>query len=238
MSNNFRLLAIVLMFSSNPGFAEELEARSEISNTPVVDITVDSGLADEIAILKKQVQILQQQDVLSKIKELQNEIRTLRGAIDIESHNIERLKEAAGAKDVKLEVSTRSTLAGEPGGSEIELYNNAFAVLKERNYEGATEAFSNFLVQYPDGKYAPNAHYWLGEIYLLKGNYKNAEISFKTVIDEHPRHGKTADAIFKLAMVYVNTNEIEKAKELVNKLEESYPDTTAYRMAKIQLRNI
>ena len=239
MSNNFRLLAIVLMFGAGPSFAEEFEARTELNNAPIVDITVESGLAEEVASLRQQVQVLQQQNILSKVKELQSEIRALRGAIDIESHNIAKLKGAMGAKDVALETKAPvAAVSQDPSGSEIETYNNAFAILKERDYEGATEAFSNFLVNFPDGKYAPNAHYWLGEIYLLKGNYKNAELSFKTVIDEHPRHGKTADAIFKLAMVYVNTNEIDKAKELVAKLEESYPDTTAYRMAKIQLRNI
>jgi tol-pal system protein YbgF len=265
MHSNFRLLAIILMFGTGPSFAEGLESSSELS-VPIIDISTedsgDSGLADEIASIKQQVQVLQQQNILSKIKELQSEIQSLRGALDMQEHNFAEIKETMRMKAAPVSPQTREeannnnnaefkdsdrVLDKAPvraptkdlsSNSEIENYNNAFAILKERDYEGAIKAFSNFLVQFPGGKYSPNANYWLGEIYLLKGEYKNAELSFKTIIEQHSNHGKAPDAIFKLAMVYVNTNEIEKAKELVNKLETSYPNTTAYRMAKIQLRNI
>tara|TARA_B110000459_G_C16608887_1_gene495050 strand:- start:2318 stop:3061 length:744 start_codon:yes stop_codon:yes gene_type:complete len=247
MHNNFRLLAVILMFGAGPSFAEGLEPSLELNNAPIVDISTDSSnLSDEIAAIKQQVQVLQQQNILSKVKELQAEIQSLRGTLEMQEHNFAKSglisapssERSSDKKSIVSNVVADSAVKDLSVSSEIENYNNAFAILKERDYEGATKAFNNFLVNFPDGKYSTNANYWLGEIYLLKGQYKDAELSFRGIIENHADHGKAPDAIFKLAMVYVNTNEIDKAKDLVAKLEVSYPNTTAYRMAKIQLRNI
>ena len=188
--------------------------------------------------------MLQQQNVLIKVKELQSEIQALRGALEMQEHNfaksglISAPSKNSSENSIISDVVSNTVVNGSSASSEIENYNNAFAILKERDYDNAIRAFSNFLINFPAGKYNPNANYWLGEIYLLKGQYKDAELSFRGIIENHADHGKAPDAIFKLAMVYVNTNEIDKAKDLVAKLEVSYPNTTAYRMAKIQLRNI
>ena len=39
--------------------------------------------------------------------------------------------------------------------------------MQGRQFEKAITSFNQFLQQYPDGQYAANAHYWLGELYLV-----------------------------------------------------------------------
>ena len=53
----------------------------------------------------------------------------------------------------------------QPG--EGEAYRAAYALVRGQQFDQAVQAFNQFLQNYPDGRYAPNAHYWLGELYLV-----------------------------------------------------------------------
>src|SRR5690606_2241715 len=61
-------------------------------------------------------------------------------------------------------------------------YLAAFDELKRRDYVASARAFEAFLVRHPDGAYAPNALYWLGESYYVTQNYGMAERKFRAVI--------------------------------------------------------
>ena len=38
--------------------------------------------------------------------------------------------------------------------------------MRGQQFNDAITAFQTFLRDYPDGRYAANAHYWLGELFL------------------------------------------------------------------------
>ena len=88
-------------------------------------------------------------------------------------------------------------------------------LLKQRDFNGAVLAFKRHVTDYPDSPYIANAHYWLGEIYLLQGQDELARQAFTLIVEQHPDHGKALDANFKLGKIYHQLGEIERARLLL-----------------------
>jgi tol-pal system protein YbgF len=86
-------------------------------------------------------------------------------------------------------------------------------LLKDRDMEGAVEAFKNHIDEYPNSPYVANASYWLGEIYLLRGLQEDARQEFIRIVQEHPGHSKEMDARFKLGKIYFELGDKELARE-------------------------
>jgi tol-pal system protein YbgF len=88
-------------------------------------------------------------------------------------------------------------------------------LLKQRDFEGAVQAFKQHIIDYPNSPYSANAHYWLGEIYLLQGQDELARQAFTRVIEQHPSHSKALDANFKLGKIYHQIGDTERARLLL-----------------------
>jgi tol-pal system protein YbgF len=88
-------------------------------------------------------------------------------------------------------------------------------LLKQRDFKGAVQAFKQHIIDYPNSPYSANAHYWLGEIYLLQGEDELARQAFTRVIEQHPSHSKALDANFKLGKIYHQIGETERARLLL-----------------------
>lgn len=88
-------------------------------------------------------------------------------------------------------------------------------LLKQRDFEGATLAFKQHIVDYPSSPYVANAYYWLGEVYLLQGEDELARQSFTAVVEQHVGHSKAMDASFKLGKIFYQLGNLERAKQLL-----------------------
>ena len=88
-------------------------------------------------------------------------------------------------------------------------------LLKQRDMEGAVEAFNAHIARYPASPYLANASYWLGEIYLLKGLDEEARQEFSRIVEQHSGHSKEMDARFKLGKIYHQLGESSRARELL-----------------------
>ena len=65
-------------------------------------------------------------------------------------------------------VAANSLASGVEQPGEAIAYDAAYALVQERQFDKAIPAFQQFLQRFPDGLYAANAHYWLGEMYSWK----------------------------------------------------------------------
>ena len=89
--------------------------------------------------------------------------------------------------------------------------------------------FRQFLQDFPDGRYAPNAHYWLGELYLViePRDLESARQSFALLVSQHPEHNKTPDALYKLGKVQFEKGNPEKARVYFDLVINQYSGTNA-----------
>lgn len=203
-----------------------------------------------------------QTDVLSEIQALKYEIATLRGMVEEQAHEISRLKQQQTENYLDLDrrlgggnasstsgfvpvapansgasaapVTPPSTPAAASGG-DAEVYAAAYDLLRERQYDAATEAFKNYLKRFPKGAYAGNSYYWLGEIYLLKEDLAQARDHFEKLLVEFPYDRKVPDTKYKLGRVYHQLGDNASARRL---LDEAAADSgDAARLARQYLQD-
>jgi len=119
----------------------------------------------------------------------------------------------------------------QPG--EGEAYRAAYALVRGQEFDEAIEAFDKFLRNFPDGRYAPNAHYWLGELYLAidPADPEAARQSFTLLLNEYPQDAKVPDALFKLGRVQYIKGNPQRAREFLQRVMREYPDSRAARLA-------
>ena len=114
--------------------------------------------------------------------------------------------------------------AAEVQPGEREAYQSAYGLLRERQFEGAVAAFNTFLASYPFGRFAPNAHYWLGELYLViePADPESARQNFQLLLDQYPNDRKVPDALYKLGRVHALKGNVDRSKEYLNKVIADY----------------
>jgi len=117
-------------------------------------------------------------------------------------------------------------------------YNTAFDALKAGRYADAARAFQGFLEQYPNGVFAPNAQYWLGESYYVTQNYALALEQFQALLGQHPTHDKAAGALLKVGLCHYGLRQLDAAEAALARVIQRYPGTEAARTADDRLRAI
>lgn len=117
-------------------------------------------------------------------------------------------------------------------------YLAASLLLKERNFEGAIEAFKLHIQQFPQSPYTANAHYWLGEVYEFQGNQDMAIMSFHAVIDNYANHNKAMDARYKLGKLYHKQGDEAKALEFLQQAADSNGGSGAKAKAYIKTKGL
>jgi len=125
------------------------------------------------------------------------------------------------------------------GQSEKALYDTSLELIRNRQYDLAITQLQAVIAQYPDGSYAANAYYWLGEVYAAKPqpDYESARQSLVQVITFFPDSRKVPDAAFKLGKIYHLIGDCGRAGELLNQIIEQHPGRSVAKLADTYLRN-
>ena len=122
------------------------------------------------------------------------------------------------------------------GADERSSYNAAFDTLKAGHYADSARQFLAFLEQYPNGTYAPNALYWLGESYYATQNYALAQQQFQALLDRYPTHDKAPGALLKVGLSQYGLKQMDAAKATLSQVVKRYPGSDPARVADGELR--
>jgi len=203
-----------------------------------------------------------QVNIQRQLDDLQTQVNELRGVTELHTHQLsqvlERQRELYQELDRRVNEALKPTTnipntiaAGSSADiltvskdysdnlTENEAYDKALnLVLKDKRYEQAIPAFHSFNQTYPQSTYAPNAHYWLGQLLFNKGELTQAEQEFFTVVQKFKDSNKRPDALLKLAMVAQQKKNVKKAIELYRQLLSEYPSSTSAQLAKPRLDNL
>ncbi len=117
-------------------------------------------------------------------------------------------------------------------------YQKAFDLLRALRYEKATQAFRQFLNDFPDGRYAHIAQYWLAETSYHTRKFDVAVKDYQTLINQYPKSPKRADALLKIGYSQFELKSFSKAKAVLEKLIQAYPGTTEAGQAENLLQKI
>ncbi len=125
-----------------------------------------------------------------------------------------------------------------PGPEEQQHYDRAFRALRETRYADAAEGFDEFLGKYPDSSYAPNAQYWLGEVYYVTRDFETALTQFNALLRDYPDSAKQGDALLKIGFSHYELRQYPQARAALEQVISDYPGTTIARLAENRLRSM
>ena len=144
---------------------------------------------------------------------------------------------AAGAAAAAAQAPAASSEPGDPAKEKL-YYDAAFDLIKAKDFDKASQAFSAFLRKYPNSQYAGNAQYWLGEVNLAKGDLQGAGQAFAKVSQLYPKHAKVPDSLYKLADVERRLGHTDKVKGILQQVVSQYPGTSAAQLAQRDLQRM
>lgn len=130
-----------------------------------------------------------------------------------------------------------SSEPGDPAKEKL-YYDAAFDLIKAKDFDKASQAFTAFLRKYPNSQYAGNAQYWLGEVNLAKGDLQGAGQAFAKVSQLYPKHPKVPDSLYKLADVERRLGHTDKVKGILQQVVAQYPGTSAAQLAQRDLQRM
>lgn len=150
--------------------------------------------------------------------------------------------ELQGISSSPVSTAPHSTVAPIPTeaekAAEDKAYQNAYHLIQMKDYDNALLAFKSLVKSFPEGKYLPNAHYWLGEIYFARENLELASNAFEQVYRQFPQHPKAADALLKLGYVEYAKGEWKRSKEHLAQVKNQFPGSTSAQLADARLQRM
>lgn len=233
-------------------------AAANAASAPVTDLS-ESSLEQRLTILERMVNTRanSQHRIQEQLDLMQEEVNELRGTLELHNHQLEkilerqrelyleidkRIEEVASAPSIVVPVAGQ--VEPDTGGyvlseDENEAYDKAVnLILKDKQYELAIPQFQAFITKFPNSSYAPNAHYWLGQLLFNKQDWAGAGEQFQVLISGYPDSSKRADAMFKLGVVEQKRSNLARAKQLFEQVITEYPDTSSRKLAETRLSNL
>ena len=150
----------------------------------------------------------------SKIKE-ENTL----GSLVINSEDLSESESTSSNQNIKKsEDESLSNLSPE------DQFQLAFDLLRNQRFEEAKDSFLLFIEENTDNTLSGTAHYWLGEIYLLKKEYREAALILAEGYQKFPQSIKAPDMLYKLSESLVLIDKKNDACSTLIKLDKEYPN--------------
>ncbi|MDD3683256.1 tol-pal system protein YbgF [Desulfovibrio desulfuricans] len=139
---------------------------------------------------------------------------------------------ASVAATPAVSAQTQPAALPKSGKGEEAAYKAALQPAMSGRAADSIGRFQTFLQEYPQGRFAANAEYWIGEGYYAQGKYKDALAQFEKVNSQWPRHHKNADALLKTGMTLSRMGDKEGAAQAYKKLLSQFPNSEAAGLAR------
>ena len=123
-----------------------------------------------------------------------------------------------------------------PGMSAQQVYDSAMRDRSGGSFDLAMQGFNEYLKYYGSTELAPNAQFYIGQIYYDKNDFSNALQAFDAVLERFPENPKTADAMYMKGMALLKSGQrTEAAREFLNVIQK-FPTAEVAAKARTQRR--
>ena len=265
-----------------------LISSAQAAQAPVYNLS-EGSVAEKLANLERVVnsRTRNQQRVQDQIDGMQSEISEIRGRIEEQNFQIEKIlqrqRELLLAFDIQsqqlqeasemsnAELANRSLITGrstqpnasqpitpsassasasQPSGSVAPSSSGAIVqsgndavdykaavdlILKQRDTKAAVPALEKFVQTYPQSRFKPNAHYWLGQIFYNEQKWQKARNHFGTLYTQYPNSNKVPDATLKLGIIAKNLSDRAQAREYFESVVANHANSTSAKLAQEQI---
>ena len=128
--------------------------------------------------------------------------------------------------------------AATPAGTPQQMYDAALLLLRSGQYNASREGFEKFLEKYPNDTLSDHAQYWIGELYSVQKQYREALVAFNQVLTRWPTSDKVPPCLLKIGFAFYELGDMANARASLTKLVNDYPDFSQMAMARQRLQEI
>jgi len=241
---------------------EDDEARRAIldlrQRLETMRMSIETLRADNQLLMKKGNEVTDKnQDELQVLRrsmlDLQNQIESLKGDLAKSQGAHEGLlkslsewqreqKDKIQAQDdrlrklepTKVAMDGREFLA-EP--AEKRDYDQALEVFRKGEYASALTLLADFVRRYPQSGFKPTALFWLGNAQYAVKEYKDAMVSFRSLVAMAP-HPRVPESLLALANCHIELKDVRAARKVLEDLIKAHPESEAATAAKDRLSRL
>jgi len=189
-----------------------------------------------------------QLELVNQNEQLRNEVATMRGQLEVLTHELEQLKQRQ--RDFYVDLDNRLRRIEDPSGAaasasdpsqppppeeEARDYEAALNLLKEGKNAEALASFERFITHHLNSRLLPNANFWAGNAALQAKEVATARNYFSTVITTWPDDPIAPDAMLGLANTQQALGEARLSQETLSNIVLRYPDSSAAQVASQRL---
>ena len=131
--------------------------------------------------------------------------------------------------------SMRKAPAGTSTNEDIQHYDGAVGLAREKKFKEAIDEFKALLDAGIKADYADNCHYWIGLCYFGLRDYKTAIDHFKDV-EKYKVSEKKDDSQFMIAQSYERMGNRQQSQAEYRKFIEMYPNSEYLKRAQAKLK--
>ena len=131
-----------------------------------------------------------------------------------------------------------ANIAPPPGMGAESTYTNAYRDYVGGQYDLAMQEFSDYLKYFPTTQFAPNAQYYVGDIYYRRKDYDSAIQAFDAVLEHFSDNNKTPDAHLMKGRSLLALGKRDAAAREFREITTRYPDSDASAKAKSLLKEL
>ncbi len=135
---------------------------------------------------------------------------------------ISSLDESAESNDVKVDGNSEKILTDNL--SPEDQFQLAFDKIRKKEYEQAKILLGDFIKNNSENQLSGSAHYWLGELFLLEKNNREAALILAEGYQKFPKSVKAPDILYKLSEALFEINKNQEACKTLTKLIKDFPN--------------
>ena len=183
-----------------------------------------------------------------KIQSLEKEIASLRNEVEIletqvkfyQERNVELIDEIDSKLISLMSVEDLKSIESNdtPQTQTLNSYEQAIVLIQKGNLDGALTALNVYVQNAEESDETPLAYFWLGEINLSNGNLAVATQNFNTLIGLYPAHWRVPLAKYKLAAIYLEQGDEDRAVAQFESVVRDFPESSAAKASRESLSSL
>ena len=123
-------------------------------------------------------------------------------------------------------------------GLAEQVYNTAVQLHERGSLGTAQQAFEDFLGRYGAHVLAPEARFYLGDIFEQQDRLQDAIETFGQIPELHPTAARVPDSLYRIGLLHLGLESRQEGVRFLERVANTYPDSDAADLAREALREL
>jgi tol-pal system protein YbgF len=166
------------------------------------------------------------------------EVKVRLGRLSQQFADAQNVIQSMDAKLAAAQAPPTATAPLTPPMSGEVLYQNALRDLNGGKFDLARQEFTDYLKYFPEGEFASNAQFYIGETYYQQAHYAEAIAAYDKGLQNYPKGNKVAESYLKKGFALIELGQRTAGTRELRIVVQRFPNTDAGRLARERLRRL